>query len=335
MAIPSLPLTVCTVLNESKRIVNAHSCHFLALSVLFLLPLAFSSTVYPTIQNLLADRIPYNSKIFLEISTFDPHQHQPIIPAKTLLIALAFSLFAVVFSLCALGSITYSVFHGFYGRPVKLVSAVKSVVSSFFPLLGTAFISQVLILLVFVLFGLFVFLVVRGAELMGFELEYSSPYFIGFLAVVVTALFLVLLHLQVNWTLAGVVVVVESKWGFGSLTRSANLIKGMRWVALRLLIFFGFFVGVLGFCSWVSALDLKGDTDGWKSWAFVVQIVVTATSLVLLMLYNAAANTVLYMYCKAVNGELAMEIAEEFAREYVSLPFDNGKVPHLVSVAYA
>ncbi|KAM0983844.1 hypothetical protein ACFX2C_011331 [Malus domestica] len=335
MAIPSPPLTVCTVLNESKRIVNAHSCHFLALSVLFLLPLAFSSTVYPTIQNLLADRVPDNSKIFLEISTFDPHQHQPIIPAKTLLIALAFSLFAVVFSLCALGSITYSVFHGFYGRPVKLVSAVKSVVSSFFPLLGTAFISQVLVLLVFVLFGLFVFLVVRGAELMGFEFEYSSPYFIGFLAVVVTALFLVLLHLQVNWTLAGVVVVVESKWGFGSLTRSANLIKGMRWVALRLLIFFGFFVGVLGFCSWVSALDLKGDTDGWKSWAFVVQIVVTATSLVLLMLYNAAANTVLYMYCKAVNGELAMEIAEEFAGEYVSLPFDNGKVPHLVSVAYA
>ena len=98
---------------------------------------------------------------------------------------------------------------------------------------------------------------------------------------------------------------------------------------------FRVFRGGFGLCSWVSALDLKGDTDGWKSWAFVVQIVVTATSLVLLMLYNAAANTVLYMYCRAVNGELAMEIAEEFAREYVSLPFDNGKVPHVVSVAYA
>ncbi|KAB2627206.1 pentatricopeptide repeat-containing protein [Pyrus ussuriensis x Pyrus communis] len=76
--------------------------------------------------------------------------------------------------------------------------------------------------------------------------------------------------------------------------------------------------------GWVLALDLKGDTNGWKSWAFVVQIVVTATFLVLLMLNNAA-----------VNGELAMEILEEFAREYVSLPFDNEKVPHVVSVAHA
>ncbi|KAB2605507.1 hypothetical protein D8674_005224 [Pyrus ussuriensis x Pyrus communis] len=66
-----------------------------------------------------------------------------------------------------------------------------------------------------------------------------------------------------------------------------------------------------------------------------MQIVVTATSLVLLMLNNAAANTVLYMYFWGVNGELAMEIAEEFAREYVSLPFDNEKVPHVVSVAHA
>ena len=48
-----------------------------------------------------------------------------------------------------------------------------------------------------------------------------------------------------------------------------------------------------------------------------------------------ATNTVLYMYCKAIHGELAMEIAEEFAKEYVSLPFDDGKVPHLVSVSYA
>ncbi|CAN6706244.1 unnamed protein product [Malus baccata var. baccata] len=86
----------------------------------------------------------------------------------------------------------------------------------------------------------------------------------------------------------------------------------------------------------VSALDLKGDTNGWKSWALVVvQIVVTATFLVMLMLYNAAANTVLYMYCQAVNGELAMEIAEEFAREYASLPFDNEKVLHVVLIAHA
>ncbi|TQD90794.1 hypothetical protein C1H46_023634 [Malus baccata] len=72
----------------------------------------------------------------------------------------------------------------------------------------------------------------------------------------------------------------------------------------------GFGVLQLGF-----GIGFERDTNGWKNWAFVVQIVVTATSLMLLRIYNAAANTVLYMYCWAVNGELAMEIAKEFARE--------------------
>ncbi|KAB2627195.1 pentatricopeptide repeat-containing protein [Pyrus ussuriensis x Pyrus communis] len=72
--------------------------------------------------------------------------------------------------------------------------------------------------------------------------------------------------------------------------------------------------------SWTSVIS----GFGRNGWAFVVQIVVTATFLVLLMLNNAV-----------VNGELAMEILEEFAREYVSLSFDNEKVPHVVSVAHA
>ena len=53
-----------------------------------------------------------------------------------------------------------------------------------------------------------------------------------------------------------------------------------------------------------------------------------------ILLYNTAVNTVLYLYCKAIHGELALEIAEEFARGYVSLPFDEGKVPHVVSVVH-
>lgn len=173
--------------------------------------------------------------------------------------------------------------------------------------------------------------------MMGFEMDYSSPYFVGLSVVVAIALVLVLLYLQVNWTLAGVVSVVEPRWGFDSLTRSANLIKGMRGVALSLMVFFGAFTAVLGLCSSVSELGLDGATDGWRNWkslAFVMKIVVTSTLLMLVLLYHAAANTVLYMYCKAIHGELAMEIAEEFASEYVSLPFHDGKVPHVVSVAY-
>ncbi|PRQ40715.1 hypothetical protein RchiOBHm_Chr4g0439081 [Rosa chinensis] len=338
MASPPLNLwTMLTeskrILTESKRIINAHSRHFLALSVVFLLPISFSSVVYPTLHNLIAERIPHNTQKFF----FSIDQPSSLPTTKTLLLALAFALFVFVFSLFALGSITYSVFHGFYGRPVKFISAVRSVRVSFWPVLGTVVASHIVFLLVVLVAVLFLFLVVGVFEMAGLEMEFSSPYFVGLSAVVAISVLLVLLYLQVNWTLAGVVAVVEPRWGFNALCRSANLIRGMRGVALSLVVFFGALSGILGFCSTVSELGLVGATDGWRNWkslAFVLQIVVFSTAHMLVLLYHAAANTVLYMYCKAVHGELALEIAEEFASEYVSLPFDDGKVPHLVSVAY-
>ncbi|KAJ6891673.1 hypothetical protein NC651_025002 [Populus alba x Populus x berolinensis] len=48
----------------------------------------------------------------------------------------------------------------------------------------------------------------------------------------------------------------------------------------------------------------------------------------MLFLYNIAAFTVIYMDSTAVHGELVWGIAEEFAGDYVSLPFDDGKIPH-------
>ncbi|EEF39985.1 hypothetical protein RCOM_0837900 [Ricinus communis] len=164
------PLDLCAVLSESKRIINAHSRHFLALSVLFLLPISFSITVFPTLQNLLTQSSTLNSKILLSVVVFSPDPSH-LFTTRTLILSIAFSVFIFVLALLALGSITYSVLHGFY----------------------------VIILIVSML---------------------------------------LLVYLQLNWALA-------------------------------------------------------------------------------------------------VRGELAWEIAEEFAREYVSLPFDDGKLPHLVSVAYA
>jgi hypothetical protein len=97
---------------------------------------------------------------------------------------------------------------------------------------------------------------------------------------------------------------------------------------------FLFFASLEGIMLWSGSLlaAVGSDSGSWRDWAIVVQIVLTSTVMTVLMLYNAAANTVLYMYCKAVHGELASEIAEEFAWQYVSLPFDDSKVPHVGSV---
>ncbi|XP_004298408.1 PREDICTED: uncharacterized protein LOC101297830 [Fragaria vesca subsp. vesca] len=316
METPSPPsLNLRAVLTETRRIINAHSRHFLALSVVFLLPISFSSTVYPTLHNLLISDHPLitSQKFFTSSDSAPP----PLLTNPPPL------------SLSALGSITYSVFHGFYGRPVKLLSAVNSVRLSFFPLLGTVIACQLIFMLIAVVAGLFLFLFIGVFEMIGLEMELSSPYFVGLFIVVAIITLVVLLYLQVNWTLAGVVSVVEPRWGFGALRRSADLMRGMRGVGLWLMVFFGVCSGVLGLCSSVS-YEWRS-RDGLRN---VVMIVLCSMGVMVVLLYHAAANTVLYMYCKAVNGELALEIAEEFASEYVSLPFDDGKVPHVVSVAY-
>ncbi|KAF3431525.1 hypothetical protein FNV43_RR26256 [Rhamnella rubrinervis] len=324
----------CTIVSETKRIINAHSRHFLALSVLFLLPLSFSFVVLPTLQDLLIDSFPNNSKIFVARTDFASQLDEPIISSKTLWLVSAYSLFTFFFSLCAVGSITYSVFHGFYGRPVKLISAIKSTFFSFFPLLGTVIVVDMITFAITILFLIILFLVIRGVELLGFETEFSSPYFLGLFLVLAIVLIVVLLYLQVIWNLSFVVVVVESKWGLQSLRRSASLIKGMKRVAVSLQLIFVIFAAIFLLASY-STVRLVDVSDGWKRWEFVLQIVGTSSFLMMVLLYNLASNTVLYMYCKAIHGELAFEIAEEFAREYVCFPFDDEKVPHLVSVVYA
>ena len=324
-------LDLWSVLSESKRIINAHSRHFLALCVIFLLPFSFSLIVYPNLHQLLTDSLSNNSQILLRYTV---QHHQSINQNYSLLFSLVYSFFVLVVALCAVGTITYSVFHGFYGRPVKLISAIKSIFTSFLPLLVTVIVSQIIVSVITLIFGILLLLVVRGIELLGIQIGYSSPYFIGFAAVFLLALLFVLVYLQVHWTLVSVIVVIESSWGLEPLRRSTSLIKGMKRLAFSSLLFFGFLGAILVWSSSVWAMGSYGSDDMWKNWAFVVQIVVTSTFLMLLLLYNTAANTVLYMYCKAIHGELALEIAEEFAREYVSLPFDDGKIPHVVSIVH-
>lgn len=174
---------------------------------------------------------------------------------------------------------------------------------------------------------------ITGIDFLGFETDLSSPYVLVLFVILMIVLISVLLYLQTIWNLAFVVVVLESSWGLQPLRRSGNLLKGMRRVAFSMMLFFVSFAAISLLASF-STVRVVGVSDGWKSWQFVVEIVGTSSFLTLVMLYNFAANTVLYMYCKAIQGELAFEIVEEFAREYVCLPFDDEKVPHVVSVVY-
>ncbi|RYR17845.1 hypothetical protein Ahy_B03g062520 isoform A [Arachis hypogaea] len=294
---------------------NAHSRHFLALSVIFLLPLSFSLIVSPTLL-LLFDPSPAKSTssrlhVLLRLTTTTSshhthHQPHPQLTLTSLLFPLCFSIFLFLTSIGALSSITHSVLHGFFGRPVKLHSALLSILSSFLPLLSTHFFSHLLLLLPLL------------------PLLFIPPPSSSLLTIL-------LVNLRISWTLAPVIAVAESSYALRPLRRSAALVRTMKPLAASTILFFGLLEGLLLWSS--SVLVTTGGVGAWwKDWAVVLQIVLTSTTLMVLMLYHTAADTVLYMYCKAVHGELAMEIAEEFAREYVSLPFDEEKVPHVVSV---
>ncbi|XVF03273.1 hypothetical protein REPUB_Repub04eG0247200 [Reevesia pubescens] len=325
------------ILAESKRIINAHFRHFLALSVIFLLPRSFSFFVDPVINQLFSQSftptIESHLNFSFPINNDNPFSQNPppIFPIKTLIFTLLCTLFNFIFSLLATGSIIYSVFHGFYGRPIKLISAIKSAFTSFFRLMSTflvtVFIIYGILLILGLTLGLTLFSLLEITQVLGFQVDFISPYFTTLYVVFTIICVSIAFYLQVNWVFAYVVVVVESSWGLEPLKRSQNLVKGMKRDAFWMILFFESFLWILNSSSTVRWGYPVGDK--WKILAFFINIVFNSTFRMLVRLYNLAATTVFYMYSKAIHGELA---GEEFAIEYLSLPFDDGKIPHVVSV---
>ncbi|XP_010554302.1 PREDICTED: uncharacterized protein LOC104824071 [Tarenaya hassleriana] len=332
------PVNLWLLLSESKRIINAHSRHFLALSVLFLLPLCFSATVYPSVIRLLSDQSTAPDSVSLLRSGLKYH---PSAAASNtvVLLQIVYSVVSTVFNLLATGSITYSVLQGFYGRPVKLLPAIKSGFASFFPLLGTSISIQIIVFGVTAILVFSAIVLNMGFDLFGIEINFSSPYSLALVIVLAIVLIAIVTNLCVDWILVRVIVVIESKWGFTPLKRSKTLVKGMRGVSFSLTLFFVFTGSVLTWSSFLDSFAKLAGSDGatdetrWTNAFFVLKIVITSAFLTLLLLYNMAAITVLYVYCKAAHGEFGSEIGAEFAEEYASLPFDDGKVFHLVSAA--
>ncbi|KAH1031389.1 hypothetical protein J1N35_043563 [Gossypium stocksii] len=311
---PPSKIDLWTILSESRRMLKAHSGHFQALTVLFLLPSSCLLSIYPFIYQHFSPTIESHLS-FLE-------QNPPIFPIKLPIFNLLYTLILTIFSFFAIGSITYSVFHGFYGRPLNLLSSFKAASTSFFPLLSTSLVTQFIVYGISLVLGLVFFALIKATQL------YSSPTFILLILVYVIIFTSTVTYLQMNWIFAHAIVVVESSWGLEPLTRSRNLVKGMKGVAFKMMLLFGFFIA----CNIWLSIQRLGDPAGdkWKSWTFVMNIVSTSCIYMFFMLHGLAANTVFYIYAKALHGELD----EEFATQYVSLPVDDGKVnvPYVVSI---
>ncbi|MFS7950814.1 hypothetical protein Hanom_Chr07g00587631 [Helianthus anomalus] len=286
------------VLSVSKRIILARYWHFVSLSLLFFLPLSFYLIISPTLINLPNQPFTYDH----------------------LIAYLVYTLIVYVLALCAIGTITYSTNHAFFGEPVSFLNSLKSLTFSFFPLAFTAVVAHVLIVVTLLTFLMFVGSVLMFMNNLGIviNIDYNSVHFMWFSAIMGAVLIAIVIYFYVEWSLAFVVVVVESRWGFAALMRSSYLVKGMRSVSLMVMLYFGVCgVILVGMCS----------ENFYRSWSFGPLVFITTLGSVFLMMFLlriTAANTVLYNYCKALHGELALEVAEGFVQEYMNLPIDAG-----------
>jgi len=115
--------------------------------------------------------------------------------------------------------------------------------------------------------------------------------------------------------------VVESKQGYETLRRSAYLVKGVRSIALSMVLFYGLVVG--GMVVGGSMLFfIMCTSDQWIISAVILPILVISVVISYkTMKQYLVGNAVLYMYCNDFNGEkLPLEIGDnECGDEYQSL----------------
>ncbi|XP_009770449.1 uncharacterized protein LOC107820788 [Nicotiana tabacum] len=308
------------ILISTRSLFKANFGHFHVLSILFLLPISFSLVVYPSFH-LSLFHPDYDFITQPELSNFFDSSFEIIVP-------VAYTLFLVLLFLCAVATITYSAVHASYDRPINFISSIKSIRNSFSPLLSTFIVSQTIYTSIALIFALSLGFIVQILQSLGFlELKYDSNNLLFLLIPALIVLVPALLWLQVNWSLAYVIAVVESKWGFETLRRSSYLVKGKRCLVLSRVIFFGLvMVGLIGGGSMFLVIVSAAKGQQWRSAGVILQTAQCSVMGYLGMSQFLVGNVVLYMYCKGLNGEkLPLEIRDKFAGEYVSLLLQEEK----------
>lgn len=320
------PDMLAGVILESRRVVAAHTRHFLALSVLFLLPLSSLLVAAPSILfPSAAAAISFSSSPSPALLRFHHHHRRPSAPGVVALYSSA----AFLLLLSASAAVSSSVHRGFYGRPVKLLPALRSLPAPLARLLLTLAAALLPLTALALLLASLLILSLKALAVLRLPPSFSSFAYLLFVAVAILSLII----LQLNWSLAGVIATLESCWGFAPLRRSVDLIKGMRLASLCLHLFFATAIGLT--LSGFSLVKSGRPEGGWREVVPVVARTVFGSGITaVLLLCWMVTGAVLYMYCKALHGELAGEIAEEFSSEYVFLPFDEHNVPHVVSVIH-
>lgn len=164
--------------------------------------------------------------------------------------------------------------------------------------------------------------IMYGAILLWTKTDLRVAYFLNFVVLLVVLILGVMIYFQLEWYLANVIVVVESKWGYAALRRSSYLVKGMRSVAFSIFVLYVSLLCIMS--AFFSSSVPTPINSGSVSWMSVLQTVAFTGIATILRLYSVAATAVLFIYCKGLRGELATETAAyEFAPLNFRLPHDD------------
>ncbi|KAK9063625.1 hypothetical protein SSX86_017496 [Deinandra increscens subsp. villosa] len=221
--------TVTTVVNGhhlyrlTNKILDAHSSHFITISLLFL-PFTFSaSTAVQFYYSSSSATYPFN--LFL-IKTIFASSHN-LLTFKTLTTLLAVVLPAVA----GVALTTYTANQAIHRKPLAFSSALKSLTNSYIPLLHTVTVGSITLIIIFLAFTLspiaVIGAIIEVIKALGFDFD------LLILSALVNsiascALAYAISKLVVIWGSAAAITVLESKSGFEALRQSANQSKEFR-----------------------------------------------------------------------------------------------------------
>ncbi|PWA53010.1 hypothetical protein CTI12_AA452040 [Artemisia annua] len=308
-------------ISDSKRIILASYTHYLVLSFFFL-PLCamISSLVFAIIFNGLNH--------LLELYSSIPH--------KILIYFIIYIIFGYTLTQCGTATITYSTHHRVLGNPMSLLTVLKSLKCTFFPIFFTSFLFDVLVVLITLTCLMFYGLVLMLGQAPGFVIDDHISFWYLLLLGVISSLSMtsgvIIGMILEKCSLVCMVVVGESKWGFLALKRSCHLhnetrvLKELPWAMWFVICIFCGGVGAVIYLILLNNTRLVISNLGFVSWT-----VFGSFFLMMVLLMATVQNSVVYNYHKVVHGELSVKIDQEFVHPTT----DVEKVPHVVNVGAA
>ncbi|KAK9080747.1 hypothetical protein SSX86_000505 [Deinandra increscens subsp. villosa] len=289
-------LGIFGIFKQSYKIIISWRQIFAQITLTLILPLTFIFLAHLEISNSLFQDIAHTE--------FEKHFTRPGSKRYTnlsntlswewatfWLFKLAYFTILLILSLLSTAAVVYTIASVYTGCEL-IFKKVMSVVPKVWKRLIVTFVYMFLAFLVYNMFALVVVIICLAIS--------PDNAFGAFLVNLVLVIYMMgFVYMTVIWQLASVVSVLESAYGVNAVTKSKDLIKGNRGVAISIFLLLNMLFVFIQFSF--ESLVVEGRLlDTWKRVGFGVLCFVL---LLALFLYGLVIQTILYLVCKSYHHE--------------------------------